>query len=366
MVVSNLQALIRTIPFMVPTWKIRSYWSGKNHWIKKSEAEIIHSLSGTFRVLVFDPLPSKTKYEELVDSVFYQIDNDTLYLIGMGLPDRIGMELHDTVRVKRGYDKVRLLNWNFKEFGSIVSDTTISYLSTSIGRFYGFFMIIIGYLFGFILYRIFLKEEKEKNENINQIEGILYLSLAFFMWAISGTISLMSFVDEYFIILSGSVLSTINSVLILFAIPSIYLKDKKYPWIKSISVWLESKGNKIVVCLAAFFFIALSVILTLSDKELHEGFKLYYLPDVFFSSITIFVMLTVFLKAFWEREMKFIWFVSICMIFLTIIAQLQLFPNEVTIHNLITKTVASTTFKTLLAGLFFIFVIQLEIQRFAK
>lgn len=235
--------------------------------------------------------------------------------------------------------------------------------------FYSLWLCIIGFVFSFIFF--FIWRKRKTKENRSKVEGIKFFSIASLMWAISGSVSLFidPIVDCCSFALFKSVFSSINSMFIIFALPSIEIENN---YLKR--HLLHLRRNKVWVYILFSVILGITFYLYNFCPDTLPGDVGVYHPDLITSFITIILLSGVLSVAFFERKMKpMLLLVLICMI-LTSLAQIGLiFPDSNVFkigeqrYYLITfEMVSSTIFKTSLMALLLILLYSWEIMNKEK
>ncbi|NAS32600.1 hypothetical protein GTQ40_16585 [Flavobacteriaceae bacterium R38] len=215
----------------------------------------------------------------------------------------------------------------------------------------------------FVIQRIFLKERKRKSMPI-AINGIKWFGLAIFIWGVGALFNIILILffkiesDHKFIIYTGVMVSLLNSLFILLAIPSIEHSSKRNIVIRIIERFSERETFMIfggVLFMIAFVFIAASY-----TKESTSNTYIW-LIDIPVSLVVAFVLLQELNKAFKNRQMKFMYLPSFGLFVLIVIAVTHRIVPEDEIIGIIDASIWNITgvttaisFKFLLILLFII------------
>lgn len=248
----------------------------------------------------------------------------------------------------------------------------------SLKLFYAWWMLLSGVIFSLTFHLLWRMKHAEGSPN-EKIEGIKWFSRALAVWGLSGLANIFilqqpasSLAPTIGEILSRSIFSSLNSVFILFAIPSIEINGGAQGLIKDIITWTRNK--KVVVLFSGIFFIMTVFIFCLFRFQFaltgdDAAWYWLYLPDVVFSVFTILALLTVFLAAFRERQrhmsgMVSIVYLTICFTFLAELSLLApIWLNDYIAEYAIFYNLVSTVFKMLLIVLFAILLYSWEMKK---
>ncbi|AEE48607.1 hypothetical protein [Haliscomenobacter hydrossis] len=244
----------------------------------------------------------------------------------------------------------------------------------SLQVFYNLWMMLTGGIFSLVFYLLWQMKSKE-NAPQDKIEGILWFSRALAVWCISGLSGLLAlhFQLPNWINLFTSGLSTINSVFILFIIPSIEIKPGSSQLLKEIVALAKNKLGVILLgfgtIAATLFVFWLFSILPIASTDLRWHWL--YGPDILFSIFTILSLLLVFKEAFRDEKRHvslMVWVVYITLL-ITLLAEVGLtipawagFPLEKLEVYWILYTLVATSFKSLLVILFAILLYSYELK----
>ncbi|NUN99088.1 MAG: hypothetical protein HUU01_00580 [Saprospiraceae bacterium] len=260
-------------------------------------------------------------------------------------------------------------------------------------QYYAWWMLMTGAVFAFVFYLLWQMKNKEKAPTA-KIEGIRWFSAALGVWCLSGLADLLVLqpaatiaptVEE---ILCRSIFSSLNSMFILFAIPSIEIAEADSKGIlKSIIAFAR---NKLGVIVSGIVFIVLTLFIFWLFRG-PAGFSAdnpnwywLYVPDILFSLLTILALLFVLRTAFTDqrRHMTAMVWVVYLTIILTALAEVSLifpawrapdgvFPEWLNWLRIFSPTagyfvfynLVATLFKMLLIALFVILLYSYEIKK---
>lgn len=251
----------------------------------------------------------------------------------------------------------------------ILSNSTDTYSTNYHGLYYGLWSVIVGLGFASIFYIIWLKK-KDDGLSDEKISGIKWFSRAILTWAISGLwIVFSSFFEELTKadVFVRSVLSSVNSMFILFAIPSIEVNSK---WIKQ-NIYRRLEDKPIIAFLFGLITLSTVIFFYFAKNYKSDSYDLEYLsysPDVFASSLTILILGIVLSTAFDERNMRIMKKVVYVTLVITFIAQLVLIaPTLKTISEnneiyWVAQNLSATVFKIFLIALILILLYTWEVK----
>lgn len=248
--------------------------------------------------------------------------------------------------------------------------------------FYAGWMMLSGAIFGVVFYLLWRMKNAEQAPK-DKIEGILWFSRALAVWGVSGLL-------EYFVLCSGlpvqgdigvilvkSIFSTLNSVFILFVIPSVEIRTGASWLLREI---IALARNKLGVILGGIFVLVSTglIFLLLHSLNIDASNPVWYwlyVPDILFSLFTILALLLVFRAAFRDerrRMSSMVWVVYLT-ILLTALAEIGLLVpawqplSAVAMGEYwIAYDLVATVFKMLLITLFVILLYSYEIKKAAE
>lgn len=218
----------------------------------------------------------------------------------------------------------------------------------SIYKFFGLWQFSVCLFSGTALIFIWKSIAQESQQKFDR--GLLWLSLAIYVWALSGILDLM-----YSYQLSGnitalndpiyqgtqSILSTLNSALILFALP--YFKH--IPPI--VSPIIKSPTWKFLVSIT-FGFSSIVTLLMISGIVVPSKVRFVFSIDFIYAIFTLVFLGFILWESFAKRGLKNLSYLSALAIACTLIAQIFKLDD----HEFL-RIFFSCTFKTILIMLFF-------------
>ncbi|TPN84546.1 hypothetical protein [Aquimarina algicola] len=234
-------------------------------------------------------------------------------------------------------------------------------------KFYSLAHIYISLIGGILLLAIWYNIRKrfrqflEEDDSQKRIDkGLLYLSIALFVWVFSGTWIYLAnlFLFEKTIVydIGYSLFSVLNTLALLLALfyfdfaPRFLYKNKK---------------NTIVLMLLVIIVSAITFILIQKFKEnpVIEGVRLSGIPDLVLSCFLMYLLIVSFYKTFMNRGLKLVAVISVLTFLLMLISQLPdvfLFIDDTLYEHLI-KIIAKTSFISIFLVLATSWVIQLAL-----
>lgn len=249
-------------------------------------------------------------------------------------------------------------------------------------QFYAWWLFLTGAIFSFVFYLLWRMKNKE-NAPQARIEGIFWFSGALLIWCISGIVDVWVLQPQEALaptikeILFRSLFSSLNSIFILFAIPSIEIANlESRRLLRSILSFAQNKPIVIVVgivimVLTLFLYWLLQGPAAISEND--ATWYWLYVPDILFSLLTIMALLAVLRAAFKDPRRHIgamVWVVYLTIV-MTALAEVSLvfpagaFPEwmtSATTYHVFYNLVA-TLFKMLLIVLFAILLYSYEIKK---
>lgn len=196
---------------------------------------------------------------------------------------------------------------------------------TDVSSFYILSHIFISLIGGVLLLALWFQIRKqfrtllEENETEKRVDkGLLYLSLAMFVWVVSGiwayASSLFHFKEYTFYELGIHLLSLLNNLFLLLALFYFYYAPK--------FIYHNKKNIKIIIALIFFTSIITVLVsyftrITNNSKILYEG-----VPDLLISAFLCYLLIVSFYRTFLHRGLKVVGYVSVIIILLVFISQL--------------------------------------------
>lgn len=199
-------------------------------------------------------------------------------------------------------------------------------------------------------------EEDESQKRVDS--GLLYLSLAMFVWVGSG---IWAYVANHFIFettltyqIGVNLLSITNNLFLLLALFYFYHAPK--------FIYNNTKNVKIIIgIIIAVTSITLLISSMYRENNIYNGIKLNAIPDLVLSGFLCFLLMVSFYKTFIHRGLKLVATISVVIMILIFISQLPevflKFDNDF-VTNLI-KIIAKTSLICLFLVLATSWVIQL-------
>lgn len=259
--------------------------------------------------------------------------------------------------------------------------------------FYAWWMILTGAIFSFVFFLLWQMKNKEKAP-ASKIEGIRWFSAALGVWCLSGmadlfvlqpSSSIAPTVEE---ILCRSIFSSLNSMFILFAIPSIEIAEAdSRGTLKGIIAFAQ---NKLGVVVSGIVFMVFTLFMyalfrgPLGFSANNSNWYWLYVPDILFSLLTILALLFVLRTAFTDQRRHIgamVWVVYLTIILTTLAEVSLIFPawqtagktfpdwlNWLTLFSpaagyFVFYNLVATVFKMLLIALFVILLYSYEIKK---
>ncbi|WP_103071893.1 hypothetical protein [Aquimarina sediminis] len=238
---------------------------------------------------------------------------------------------------------------------------------SDITKFYSLAHICIASIGGILLLAIWynirkrFKQFLEEDDSQKRIDkGLLYLSLALFVWVFSGTwiymANLFSFTDTIIYDVGYSFFSVLNTLVLLLALfyfdfaPGFLYKNKKNTIILTVLV--------IVVSVITFVLIQ-----KYKDAPVANGIRLSGIPDLLLSCFLTYLFIVSFYKTFMNRGLKLVAVISVLAFLLMLGSQMPdvfVMMDNVLYGHLI-KIIAKTTFISIFLVLATSWVIQLAL-----
>lgn len=238
---------------------------------------------------------------------------------------------------------------------------------SDITKFYSLAHICISLIGGILLLAIWYNIRKrfrqflEEDDSQKRIDkGLLYLSLALFVWVFSGTwiymAHLLSFETTIVFDVGYSFFSALNTLALLLALfyfdfaPRFLYKNKKN------TIVLMS----LVVTVSIVTFI---LIQKFKDHPVMNGIRLSGIPDLILSCFLMYLLIVSFYKTFMNRGLKLVAIISVLAFLLMLVSQMPdvfiVMNNDLYGHLI--KIIAKTTFISIFLVLATSWVIQLAL-----
>lgn len=233
---------------------------------------------------------------------------------------------------------------------------------TEVAQFHSLAHIFISFIGAVLLLAIWYNIRKrfrqtleEDNAQKRVDKGLLYLSLAMFVWVVSGTYVYISGVLELSDLqnsLGISLFSILNNLFILLALFYFHHAPS--------FIYHHPKNIKKVIFVIIGTAV-LTIILNLIFKENFNGVKVSAVPDLILSGFLCYLMVISFYKTFMHRDLKIVAYIAVLAIALMFLSQL----SEVFVvlqddfYNNLIKIIAKTSLIAIFLVLATSWVIQL-------
>ncbi|MGH1385595.1 hypothetical protein [Kordia sp.] len=236
---------------------------------------------------------------------------------------------------------------------------------TEVDQFHNLAHIFISFIGAILLLAIYSNIRKrfrqilEEDESQKRVDsGLLYLSLAMFVWVGSGiwayTSNHFNFSDGIGYQIGVNLLSIVNNLFLLMALFYFYYAPKFiYNNIKNVKI--------IIVTIIAVASVTLAMSWLFGNDNVRFGIKWNAVPDLVLSGFLCFLLLISFYKTFLHRGLKLVAMISVVIMILIFVSQL---PEVVLSMNdefptLLIKIIAKTSLISLFLVLATSWVIQL-------
>ncbi|WP_046757306.1 hypothetical protein [Kordia jejudonensis] len=236
---------------------------------------------------------------------------------------------------------------------------------TDVAQFHNLAHIFISFIGAVLLLAIYSNIRKrfrqilEEDESQKRVDsGLLYLSLAMFVWVGSGIWAYVSqrfeFSDTMAYQIGVNLLSIINNLFLLLALFYFYHAPK--------FIYNNTKNVKIIIgIIIAVTSVTLLMSSIFGNDNVYHNVKLNAIPDLILSGFLCFLLLISFYKTFLHRGLKIVATISVIIMILIFISQLPeifLSLNDEFATYLI-KIIAKTSLISLFLVLATSWVIQL-------
>ncbi|TSE05399.1 MULTISPECIES: hypothetical protein [Aquimarina] len=238
---------------------------------------------------------------------------------------------------------------------------------SDITEFYSLAHICISLIGGILLLAIWynirkrFKQFLEEDDSQKRIDkGLLYLSLALFIWVFSGTWiylgNLLSFDTTIIFDVGYSFFSVLNTLALLLALfyfdfaPRFLYKNRKNTIVLTILI--------IAVSTVTFFLIQ-----GYKDNPVVNGIRISGIPDLILSCFLMYLLIVSFYKTFMNRDLKLVAIISVLAFLLMLVSQMPdvfVVMDDILYGHLI-KIIAKTTFISIFLVLATSWVIQLAL-----
>ncbi len=238
---------------------------------------------------------------------------------------------------------------------------------SDITKFYSLAHIAISLIGGILLLAIwyniktrFIQFLEEDDSQKRKDKGLLYLSLALFVWVFSGTWiyvgNLFNFTNTLIYDIGYSFFSVLNTLAILLALFYFDFAPK--------FLYKNKRNTLILISIAIFISIITFVLLQLyKDTPVLNGIRISGVPDLLFSCLLTWLLIASFYRTFMNRGLKPVAIISVVIFLVMLASQMPdvfiAMSNELYGHLL--KIVAKTTFISIFLVLATSWVIQLAL-----
>ena len=241
----------------------------------------------------------------------------------------------------------------------------LSHYMTDVDQFHNLAHIFISFIGAMLLLAIYSNIRKrfrqilEEDESQKRVDsGLLYLSLAMFVWVGSGiwayTSNHFSFSDGIGYQIGVNLLSIVNNLFLLMALFYFYYAPK--------FIYNNIKNVKIIIAtIIAVTSITLAMSWMFGNDNVSFGIKWNAVPDLVLSGFLCFLLLISFYKTFLHRGLKLVAMISVVIMILIFVSQLPevfLGMND-EFPTLLIKIIAKTSLISLFLVLATSWVIQL-------
>lgn len=198
-------------------------------------------------------------------------------------------------------------------------------------------------------------EEDDSQKRVDS--GLLYLSLAMFVWVVSGIWAYVAnrflFSDTLIYQAGINILSIINNLFLLLALFYFYHAPR--------FIYNNTKNVKTIIGIIILVTLITLVMSSMYGNNIHNGIKLNAIPDLILTGFLCVLLLISFYKTFMHRGLKLVAVISVVVIILTFISQLPevflMWTNDFATHLI--KIIAKTSLICLFLVLATSWVIQL-------
>ncbi|WP_420572272.1 hypothetical protein [Kordia sp.] len=236
---------------------------------------------------------------------------------------------------------------------------------TEVEQFHNLAHIFISFIGAILLLAIYSNIRKrfrqilEEDESQKRVDsGLLYLSLAMFVWVGSGiwayTSKRFGFSETMTYQIGVNLLSIVNNLFLLMALFYFYYAPK--------FIYNNTKNIKIII---GIIIVVASVTLLMAgvfgENNIRFGIKWNAVPDLVLSGFLCFLLLISFYKTFLHRGLKLVAMISVVIMVLIFVSQLpEIFLNSTNeFTTLLIKIIAKTSLISLFLVLATSWVIQL-------
>ncbi|MEM9548715.1 MAG: hypothetical protein AAGA77_22210 [Bacteroidota bacterium] len=235
---------------------------------------------------------------------------------------------------------------------------------TEVTQFHNLSHIFISLIGAILLLAIYYNIRKrfrqilEEDENQKRVDrGLLYLSLAMFVWVASGSWAFVAIrygFDDGIIYQAGvNLLSIVNNMFFLLAIFYFYYAPS--------FIYKNERNVKIILGIIVLVTFTTFVVTYFAGGKIYNNISLNALPDLLLSGFLCYLLMVSLYKTFLYRGLQVVSFISIVVVFLIFVSQLPevfLLLDTIFLNNLV-KIIAKTSLISLFLVLATTWVIQL-------
>ena len=196
---------------------------------------------------------------------------------------------------------------------------------TSVAQFHNLAHIFISFVGAILLLAIYSNIRKrfrqilEEDESQKRVDsGLLYLSLAMFVWVGSGIWAYISqrfqFSETMAYQIGVNLLSIVNNLFLLMALFYFYYAPKL--------IYNNTKNIKIIIgIIIAVASVTLLMAGVYGKNNIYHNVKLNAIPDLVLSGFLCFLLLISFYKTFLHRGLKLVAMISVVIMLLIVVSQ---------------------------------------------
>lgn len=236
---------------------------------------------------------------------------------------------------------------------------------TDVAQFHNLAHIFISFIGAILLLAIYSNIRKrfrqilEEDESQKRVDsGLLYLSLAMFIWVVSGiwayTSQRFEFSETILYQIGVNLLSIINNLFLLLALFYFYYAPK--------FIYNNTKNVKIIIgMIIAVTSVTLLMSSIFGNNNIYYNIKLNAIPDLLLSGFLCFLLVVSFYKTFVHRGLKIVATISVIVMVLIFVSQLPEIFLSLTndFATYLIKIIAKTSLISLFLVLATSWVIQL-------
>ncbi len=197
---------------------------------------------------------------------------------------------------------------------------------TEVTTFYILSHIFISFIGGILLLALWFQIRKqfkqilEENEQEKRVDkGLLYLSLAMFVWVASGIWAYLGnsipFKDNSIFQLGIHLLSLLNNLFLLLALFYFYYAPK--------FIYNNKKNIKIIIVLITFTSIITIILSYFNISNSSTNLLIEGVPDLLVTAFLCYLLAVSFYRTFVHRGLKVVGYVSLLIIILVFISQIS-------------------------------------------